>query len=546
MTTPQEHSHLGKRGSAALWFAVLGAATVWFLAQLIGYLFVPWACSHATTWPLHLITLPALAVSVFSGFTAYRLWKAEGERWSEDVPAREDRSRFLFELGMGSSALFSLLLLGHWISILILDPCIPRPRVPFTPDALLGGGQLLFAHVGAPLQPHDFWSAWSTDPGIWLTLLWGGVFYGAGLQHAPQRIRRHAFAFAAACLALAVALLSPLHALSEVLFSAHMAQHTLLIAVAAPLLVLGRPVLISLWGLPPHWRKTVTRHAVSRTLMQLTQMRPMHAFALHGITLWIWHLPVLYQASLISDPVHVLQHLTFLVTAVLFWASVFDVRHRRTSYGVGVLYTFATAVHTSILGALMTVAPLSWYPRYAATTEVWGLTPLEDQQLAGLIMWVPAGLLYTIVALVLLAKWLQAAELNTRARMRAAAPVLCLAAIIAACDWPPGVTHKALNSSTAASITGGEPSEGKRLIERYGCGGCHTIAGVRGANGLVGPPLNGIGRRMYVAGVITNTPQNMARWIHDPQAVDSLTVMPRLGVTLHEARDITAYLYTLQ
>jgi cytochrome c2 len=235
-----------------------------------------------------------------------------------------------------------------------------------------------------------------------------------------------------------------------------------------------------------------------------------------------------------------------LLTAIAFWAALFDVRRSGWSYGSGVLYVFGTAVHTSILGALMTLAPVGWYPRYADTTQQWGLSPLEDQQLAGLIMWVPAGLMYTVVALILLAAWLRASETRVRRPRWVTTVVLCGVLLAGACDWPPGVTRQALDARSAAGLTGGASSEGRRTIERYGCGGCHTISGIRGANGLVGPPLNGIGKRLYIGGVITNTPENMARWIQDPKAVDSLTVMPRLGVTLDQARDITAYLYTLK
>lgn len=98
----------------------------------------------------------------------------------------------------------------------------------------------------------------------------------------------------------------------------------------------------------------------------------------------------------------------------------------------------------------------------------------------------------------------------------------------------------------AAARTGGNPDLGRRALARYGCGSCHAIPGVRGADATVGPPLAGIARRSYVAGVVPNTPDAMIRWIMDPPAVDSLTAMPRLGVSEADARDIAAYLYTLR
>jgi cytochrome c2 len=98
----------------------------------------------------------------------------------------------------------------------------------------------------------------------------------------------------------------------------------------------------------------------------------------------------------------------------------------------------------------------------------------------------------------------------------------------------------------AAMLTGGDPGRGQAAIEAYGCGSCHTIPGIPGANTLVGPPLSGIASRAYVAGVLPNTPNNMIRWIEHPQAIDPLTAMPDLGVPDPTARDIAAYLYTLR
>ena len=94
--------------------------------------------------------------------------------------------------------------------------------------------------------------------------------------------------------------------------------------------------------------------------------------------------------------------------------------------------------------------------------------------------------------------------------------------------------------------TGGDPGRGAAAIVRYGCGSCHTIAGISGAVGLAGPPLSGIANRIYIAGVMQNTPENMMKWIRAPKSVDEKTVMPNLGVTEQDASDIGAYLYTLR
>jgi cytochrome c2 len=98
----------------------------------------------------------------------------------------------------------------------------------------------------------------------------------------------------------------------------------------------------------------------------------------------------------------------------------------------------------------------------------------------------------------------------------------------------------------AMAMTGGDPSRAPVLLRQYGCASCHDIPGVTGAHGLVGPPLGGIARRSYIAGVLTNDAKHMVRWIRDPRGVDSLTAMPNTGVTENDARDIAAYLYTLR
>lgn len=98
----------------------------------------------------------------------------------------------------------------------------------------------------------------------------------------------------------------------------------------------------------------------------------------------------------------------------------------------------------------------------------------------------------------------------------------------------------------AAAMTGGDPARGPALMRKYGCQSCHTIPGVVGADGLVGPPLAGVASRSYIAGVLPNAPDNMLRWIRDPKGVDAKTAMPNTGVTPSDARHIAAYLYTLR
>jgi putative membrane protein len=189
-------------------------------------------------------------------------------------------------------------------------------------------------------------------------------------------------------------------------------QHELIMALAAPLLIVGRPLIPALWAVPISWRREAGRWAKAGPVNGAWQAisAPFTAWALHAAALWAWHLPSLYQATLRSDWMHTFQHLSFLGTALLFWYTLLHGRDGRMGYGAAVFYVFATAMHSGGLGALLTFAPSPWYPAYHGTTAVWGLTPLEDQQLAGLIMWVPAGISYLVAGLALMAGWMRESE----------------------------------------------------------------------------------------------------------------------------------------
>jgi putative membrane protein len=288
-----------------------------------------------------------------------------------------------------------------------------------------------FAHAGAPLGPANVWRAWSWEPLVVIGLAVTGWLYVNGLLRLWRAaepgagIRKwEALSFVVGWLVISIALVSPLHALGSVLFAAHMIQHELLISIAAPLLVLGRPIIAFLWALPPRWRRKTG--VLARTRGVATSWRvismPAVAFALHAIALWTWHLPRLYQATLTSEVVHSLQHTSFLVTAILFWWTIFAARGGELRRGAAVLYLFATVLQTGALGALLTFGQTLWYPAYAATTAVWGITPLEDQQLGGLIMWIPGSLAYVAAALAIFAAWLRESEQSSRQRELARRP----------------------------------------------------------------------------------------------------------------------------
>ncbi|MBI3967908.1 MAG: cytochrome c oxidase assembly protein [Chloroflexi bacterium] len=278
------------------------------------------------------------------------------------------------------------------------------------------------AHEGTPPAPHDIWTAWNWEPAILLGLVLATYIYARGVAALWRRagcgrgVRRwQTGAYVAGLLALSVALISPLNALGTALLSAHMVQHLAIILVAAPAIVLGAPIVPFLWALPedtrrslPGWWRRMPLMRVCWTLLS----QPLVVWGLHTMVLWIWHLPTLYQAALRDEFVHGLEHASFLAAASLFWWTLVHTgaRARLGGHGAGVLFVFTTAVQGSALGALMTFVRTPWYPAYAPSTLAWGLSPLEDQQIAGLIMWMPASFVYVAASIVLVVAWLQAAE----------------------------------------------------------------------------------------------------------------------------------------
>jgi putative membrane protein len=274
------------------------------------------------------------------------------------------------------------------------------------------------AHDGHPLATEAL-HRWTWEPYTIALLLASAIAYALGTRamwkHAgvDRGIRVwQAAAFGAGLLSIAAALISPIAWLSGILFSVHMTQHEILMLVSAPLLVFGHPLLAILWAVPRSTRVAWGRWTQSRPVAVAWRglTGPLAVFLLHGLAIWAWHIPQLYEAALHSDGIHALEHFSFVITAALFWWGMVHGRYGRIGYGVAVLYIFLTAVHSSILGALMTVAPGVWYPAYAAAGAAWHVNALEDQQLAGLLMWVPSGVVFIVFGLALFAAWLGESE----------------------------------------------------------------------------------------------------------------------------------------
>jgi len=278
---------------------------------------------------------------------------------------------------------------------------------------------IVFAHLGKPLEPHDLWRAWTFEPVTIALLAISGWLYARGLTrlwHAAGRGRgvreQEAWTFAAGWLVLALSLLSPMHALGGVLFSAHMAQHELLMTVATPLLVLGRPLIPFVWALSPKWRRVTGRWSAARWFAVPWEAltHPVTAFLLHAAAIWVWHLPSLYDATVSSEVMHAAQHASFVVTALLFWWVVLRPSPARGGTAAAIALLFGTVMHTGALGAVLTLSSRVLYTVYTSTTGAWGFTPIQDQQVGGLIMWVPGGIVYVIAALWLVVRLFRESE----------------------------------------------------------------------------------------------------------------------------------------
>jgi putative membrane protein len=226
------------------------------------------------------------------------------------------------------------------------------------------------------------------------------------------RVRRaERVAFWIGWTAAVTALVPPVDTMASRLFSMHMFQHEMLMLVAAPLIVAGRPILALLWALPAEWRVRVThgRGAALMVSAWAALTLPVVAWSLHGLAVWLWHLPALYEAAVRNESIHAVQHVTFVATAGFFWWGLVYGRYGRAGYGAAVLYVFTTLVHTGVLGALFTLSSTAFYPLYVerATATV---DPVADQQFAGLVMWIPAGVVLTCFGLALFTAWLSASE----------------------------------------------------------------------------------------------------------------------------------------
>ena len=280
----------------------------------------------------------------------------------------------------------------------------------FASFALVAIASPAFAHGG---HEHGAGPGWSFGPlvtvplGLLLLLFFVGF---ARLSSRSTIARRRSWLFVAGWLVLALSLVSPLHEGGERSFTLHMIEHELIMLVATFLLAASHAGGILAWGLPGPLRRGLSgswKAPVALLWRRLTE--PVTATVIQAVVMWAWHAPALFDRTLNSQGWHVAQHMSFIVASLLFWTAMLD--PKRGGYLLSAACLFVTSLVEGGLGALMALSESPWYAAYAAMDlSGIGLDPTTDQQLAGLLMWIPGGLVHGGAALVLLYAALKATE----------------------------------------------------------------------------------------------------------------------------------------
>jgi putative membrane protein len=255
---------------------------------------------------------------------------------------------------------------------------------------------------------------WTLDPLLTVPLALALLIFLVGWRRLSQRASSpiRPTLFLGGWLVLALSLTSPLHEAGENSFTMHMIEHELIMLVATLLLASSKAGAVLAWGLPRPLRQSLGgswKSPLQGLWRRLTE--PVTATVIQGVVLWAWHAPLLFDRALESFGWHVAQHACFFLSSLLFWWAMLHPRGRASGYGVSAACLFATSLIGGALGALMSLSSSPWYADYAAMgmTGI-GLDPVDDQRLAGLIMWIPGGAVHAIAALALAYKWLKASE----------------------------------------------------------------------------------------------------------------------------------------
>jgi putative membrane protein len=261
--------------------------------------------------------------------------------------------------------------------------------------------------------------AWRFDPIVVASLLVAALAYGSAVRRvnrahpANRQPAFRAWCFGAGLAAIALATLSPIEAYEGQLFSVHMVQHMLFELLAAPLLLAGAPITLALRVASPPWRRRLL--AVLRSAPIHVLSFPVVAWLLFAGVNWGWHFSTLYDQALENELLHYLQHASFLGAALLFWWPVIgaDPSPWRLPHPVRLLYLFLAMPQNSFLGVALMSASSVLYPHYLSNARSWGPTPLEDQQLGGVIMWVVGDLAFLAGMALVVVLWMRYEDRRT-------------------------------------------------------------------------------------------------------------------------------------
>ena len=273
--------------------------------------------------------------------------------------------------------------------------------------------------------------AWSFDPVVVLILGLVFVTYTRGI-FTMRPIKEHVLgpwrpiAFYVGIGSAFLALSSPIDTLSDRLFAFHMIQHLLLVFIAAPLILVGAPLLPMLRGIPSGLRRTTVIPGARSTQVRFVARHvtnPMIAWAAFVVALWGWHMPSLYTAALESETVHILEHASFIGTALLFWWLVIEPVpfQGRIPYLGRLVFIILALIQSLPLVAMLTFTSEPWYEPYVISGGYWGIDPMTDQQMGGLIMWIGAMVPYFIAVSALFMVAMNKDEADTRKRQMAMA-----------------------------------------------------------------------------------------------------------------------------
>jgi cytochrome c oxidase assembly factor CtaG len=269
----------------------------------------------------------------------------------------------------------------------------------------------------ADIGPNFWLTQWNWEPSILIgtALITGLYLYAIGplrTRYFPaERVNTgQTISFLLGVLMMFLALVSPLDELGDTyLFSAHMVQHLFLTVVGPPLLLLGTPE----WFVKP-----ILRNKIALKIAKVLTY-PVVAFVLYNVDFWLWHAPPLYNATLENQTVHILEHITFIVFGLLYWWPIFSPSKDLPGLPIGgkILYLFLSGMPSVLLGAGLTFSPPLYAP-YIAAPRIWGISAATDQQLGGLIMWVPVSIFYIVIMSVLFIRWMLQQEAEQAARER--------------------------------------------------------------------------------------------------------------------------------